>query len=151
MMNRTILITVAAIFTSMIVLAHDDGEVVKPAKISQSDVSGEIYNRSNMVKTTHKDGHTSLDVSTLVSSSGEYCTGMYRSEETHMEVTEHWGVDEFFYVIEGSITLTSSDGTVMTINSGEAASIPEEWTGRWDTEGYSKIWSVHSEDLSYCN
>lgn len=151
-MKRNISIAVIGIMISVAVIAaHHENEVVKPSKISQSDVSGDIYNRSNMVKTTHKDGHTSLDVTTLVSSSGEYCTGMYRSEETHMEVKEPWGVDEFFYVIEGSITLTSSDGTVMTVNSGEAASLPEEWTGRWDTEGYSKIWAIHSEDLSYCS
>jgi hypothetical protein len=27
-------------------------------------------------------------------------------------------------------------------------SIPKEWTGIWDTDGYSKIWVIYSEDGS---
>ena len=65
-----------------------------------------------------------------------------------IEINEPWGVNEFFYILEGSITLTSADGTVTKINAGEAVSIPKEWTGIWDTDGYDKIWVIHSEDGS---
>ena len=83
-----------------------------------------------------------------MSSDGKFGTGMYRSGKIRYEITEPWGHDEFFYVLEGSITLTSADGTVSKINAGEAASIPKEWTGIWDTDGYNKIWVIYSEDGS---
>ena len=45
-------------------------------------------------------------------------------------------------------TLTSSDGEVQVIDAGEAVTIPKEWTGVWDTDGYTKIWVIYSEDGS---
>jgi hypothetical protein len=35
---------------------------------------------------------------------------------------------------------------VLTIEAGEGASIPKEWTGKWDTDGYSKIWAIYYGD-----
>jgi uncharacterized cupin superfamily protein len=64
------------------------------------------------------------------------------------EINEPYGVDEFMYFLEGSVTLTSSDGTVQVIGAGEGVSIPREWTGVWETEGYTKIWVIYSEDGS---
>ena len=58
------------------------------------------------------------------------------------------GVDEFMYFLKGGVTLTSSDGQVTTITVGDAVTIPKEWTGVWDTEGYTKIWEIYSEDGS---
>ena len=52
------------------------------------------------------------------------------------------------FFLEGSVTLTSSDGTVKVINAGEGVTIPREWTGVWETEGYRKIWVIYSEDGS---
>ena len=59
-----------------------------------------------------------------------------------------YGVDEFMYFLEGGVKLTSSDGTVQTINAGEAVTIPKEWTGIWETDGYRKIWVIYSDDGS---
>ena len=64
------------------------------------------------------------------------------------EIGEPYGVDEFMYFLEGGVTLTSSDGTVQEINAGEAVTIPREWMGVWDTDGYTKIWVIYSEDGS---
>ncbi len=73
---------------------------------------------------------------------------MYKSGKSRFEATEPRGVDEFMYFLEGSVTLTSADGTVQVINAGEAVTFPKEWTGIWDTEGYTKIWVIYSEDGS---
>jgi uncharacterized cupin superfamily protein len=73
---------------------------------------------------------------------------MYKSGKTRFEITEPYGVDEFMYFIEGSVTLTSVDGSEMIINAGEAVTIPKEWMGVWDTDGYTKIWVIYSEDGS---
>jgi uncharacterized cupin superfamily protein len=145
---RKIFITCAFLAAAAVaVSAHNEGSVV-PAKISKDDIGGKIFARPDMVKTTHDDGHTTLDVTTLMSSDKKFASGMYQSGKTYFEATDPYGVDEFMYFLEGSVTLTSSDGTVQVINAGEAATIPKEWTGTWDTEGYTKIWVIYSEDGS---
>ena len=148
-MNKVFLAVMICIFVSTTVLSghHENNEVVLPAKISKNDIAGDIYNHPDVVKSTN-NGNTTLDVTTLMSSDGKFGTGMYRSGKIRLEIKEPWGVNEFFYVLEGNITLTSSDGTVTKINAGEAVSIPKEWTGIWDTDGYNKIWVIHSEDGS---
>jgi uncharacterized cupin superfamily protein len=122
--------------------------VIVPAKISRADVGGNIFNRESMIETTHEDGHTTRDVTTLLSSDKNFASGMYQSGKTRSEITEPYGVDEFMYFISGSVTLTSSDGSVQTIEAGEAVTIPKEWTGIWETEGYTKFWVIYSADGS---
>ena len=148
-MKKIILTTAIGIFLSTSVLAdhHEENTIVKPAKITKNDIAGDIYNHPDMVKSTN-NGNTTLDVTTMLSSDGKFGTGMYRSGKIRFEITEPYGVDEFFYILEGSITLISADGTVTKTNAGEAVSIPKEWTGIWDTDGYSKIWVIYSEDGS---
>jgi uncharacterized cupin superfamily protein len=34
----------------------------------------------------------------------------------------------------------------MTINTGEAVTMPKEWTGVWETDGYEKIWVIYSDE-----
>ena len=145
---RKIFITCAFLAAAAVaVSAHHEGSVV-PAKISKDDIGGKIFARPDMVKTKHDDGHTTLDVTTLMSSDKKFASGMYQSGKTYFEATDPYGVDEFMYFLEGSVKLTSSDGTVKVINAGEAVTIPKEWTGIWDTEGYTKIWVIYSEDGS---
>ncbi len=119
-----------------------------PAKISKSELSGTIFDRPDMLESKHDDGHVTLDVTTLLSSDKKFASGMYRSGKTRSEIKEPYGVDEFMYFLEGSVTLTSADGSVQVINAGEGVTIPKEWTGVWDTDGYTKIWVIYSEDGS---
>lgn len=149
-MKKTIL--AAAVLTTIIAAAlsslhAEDSAVVTPAKISAADMTGDIFGRPNMIRMT-EDGNTTLDVTTLLSSDKKFASGMYQSQKVRHEITEPYGVDEFMYFIKGSVTLTSADGSVQVINAGEAVTIPKEWTGTWDTEGYTKIWVIYSEDGS---
>lgn len=100
-----------------------------------------------MIETDH-GGNVTLDVTTLLSSDKKFASGMYRSGKVRSEINEPYGVDEFMFFLEGSVTLTSTDGTVQTINAGEGVTIPKEWTGVWETDGYTKIWVIYSEDGS---
>tara|TARA_R110002049_G_scaffold25557_10_gene89694 strand:+ start:849 stop:1292 length:444 start_codon:yes stop_codon:yes gene_type:complete len=141
---------IIAAATALGVLAfsvHAGDAVIKPAKISKADITGEIFQRADMIESKHGD-NTTLDVTTLLSSDGKFASGMYKSGKTRSEITEPYGVDEFMYFIEGGVTLTSSDGSVQEIRAGEAVTIPKEWTGVWDTDGYTKIWVIYSEDGS---
>ena len=148
-MKKIILTTAIGffLFTSVLAAQHEENTIVKPTKISKEIVAGDIYNHPDMVKSTN-NGNTTLDVTTFIGSDGKLGSGVYRSGKVRFEITEPYGVDEFFYVLEGSITLISADGTVTETNAGEAVSIPKEWTGIWDTDGYSKIWVIYSEDGS---
>lgn len=140
------LIGVVALAAFAVSNANSDA-VIQPAKISSSDVAGGIYARSDMLR-TEEGGNTTLDVTSLLSSDGKFASGMYRSGKVRFDVTEPYGVDEFMYFVEGSVTLTSADGSKTLINAGEAVTIPKEWTGVWETDGYSKIWVIYSEDGS---
>ncbi|MFK8021428.1 MAG: cupin domain-containing protein [Pseudomonadales bacterium] len=124
----------------------DSSAVVLPAELSKTDLAGEAFNREDVNKTTHKDGHVTLDITSLLSSDKKFSSGMYKSGKTRIEISEPYGVDEFMYFLEGSVTLTSSDGTVQTIEAGEGVTVPKEWTGIWETNGYSKIWVIYSAE-----
>jgi uncharacterized cupin superfamily protein len=115
--------------------------------ISKTDQAGAIFERADVV-TTERDGNTTLDVTSLLSGDGRFGSGMYRSGPTRIEITEPYGVDEFMYFLEGGVTLTSADGSVQVIAAGEAVTIPREWTGVWETDGYTKIWVIYSADGS---
>lgn len=136
----------AGLLAAGLVIAADE-PAVHPAEISKPDMGGAIFERDNTIR-TERDGYTVLDTTTLESSDGKFASGMYRSGKSRFEVTEPYGVDEFMYFIEGGVTLTSADGTVMEIEAGEAVTIPKEWTGVWETDGYTKIWVIYSADGS---
>ena len=126
-------------------LALQATDPAKPAKMDKNDLSGEIFERPDMYKSTD-NGNTTLDVTSLMSSDGKFASGMYRSGAETVEIDEPYGVDEFMYFIEGGVTLISTDGTKQTIGAGEAVTIPKEWRGIWKTEGYTKIWVIYSHD-----
>jgi len=145
---KKLVVSIIIIAAAAATISAQHEAAVIPAKISKDEVTGKIFEREDMIETTHKSGNVTLDVTTLLSSDKKFASGMYRSGKSYFEATDPYGVDEFMYFLEGSVKLTSSDGTVQTINAGEAVTIPKEWTGIWDTEGYIKIWVIYSEDGS---
>ena len=142
MKRRVLIILCAALLGSSMMAASD--ETVRPAKISKPDLGGKIFDRPDVVEQTHADGHMTQTATSLVSSDGSFSSGMYRSGKTRIEVTQPYGVDEFMYFLEGGVTLTSSDGTELVINAGDAVTVPREWTGVFETDGYTKIWVIYS-------
>ncbi len=139
-----VVLLIAALLSS----AMAQSDVVLPAKLGSDDLAGAAFSRPDMVATVHPDGHKTEDVTSLMSSDGKFASGVYKSGKTRLPVDEPYGVDEFMYFLSGSVTLTSSDGSVMTVSEGEGVTIPKEWTGVWETEGYTKIWVIYSEDGS---
>jgi|TARA_B110000914_G_scaffold214856_1_gene218156 uncharacterized cupin superfamily protein len=140
---KSLIAIVASLALAQTTLANNH-TVVLPAELSKADLAGQIFERSDMTETTHDDGHVTLDVTSLLSSDKKFASGMYKSGKTRVEVNEPYGVDEFMYFLEGGITLTSDDGTVQTIEAGEGVTVPKEWTGIFETEGYRKIWVIYS-------
>ena len=146
-LNLAVVLMMMGVFAAAVADRHEN-EAIHPAKISKADAAGQIFDRADMLETTHDDGHTTLDVTTLLASDGKFASWMYKSGKTRSEINEPYGVDEFMFFLEGGVTLTSSDGTVTEIGAGEGVTIPKEWTGIWDTDGYTKIWVIYSEDGS---
>lgn len=143
-----VLIAVTLASLAFAALATSPPAIVHPAKISKADTAGAIFERPEMLEINHDDGHVTLDVTMLLSSDKKFASGMYKSGKTRSEIDEPYGVDEFMFFLEGGVTLTSGDGSVTTVQAGEAVTIPKEWTGIWDTDGYTKIWVIYSEDGS---
>jgi uncharacterized cupin superfamily protein len=145
---RNLLVAIIILAAAAVAISSHHEKAHVPAKISKEDISGKIFERPDMIRTEHESGNTTLDVTTLLSSDKKFASGMYQSGKSYFEATDPYGVDEFMYFLEGSVKLTSSDGTVQIINAGEAVTIPKEWTGIWDTEGYTKFWVIYSADGS---
>jgi uncharacterized cupin superfamily protein len=136
-------IAALAVFFSSVTVA----QVSYPAKLSEAALGGAAF-ADPSTTITEVEGEKTLDFTSLKSSDGKFASGMYKAGPQVFDITDPYGVDEFMFFLEGSVILTSSDGTAMTVNAGEAVTIPKEWIGRWETEGYRKIWVIYSEDGS---
>ena len=132
---------------ALAVIAPAGAETVHPAKMDSEDQTGKIFENPGTVVTQTGDDYI-LDFTSMLSSDGRFASGMYTAPASRSEINEPYGVDEFMYFLEGGVTLTSSDGTVTEIEAGDAVTIPKEWTGVWETDGYRKIWVIYSEDGS---
>ena len=134
------LVVISSFLVSVVALA----ETIKPDKMSAAEVQGDIFKRSTMIK-EEREGSTRLDVVSLLSSDKKFVSGMYQAEAGSFEIMDGgYGVDEFMYFLKGSVKLTSEDGSEMVVNAGEAVTIPKEWKGLWETEGYTKIYVIYS-------
>ena len=118
-------------------------EVAHPAKLSAEALTGVGFTHPDTIVTETPTGNI-LDLTSLKSSDGKFASGMYAAGAQRFEITEPYGVDEFMFFLEGSVTLTSSDGTVIVVSAGEAVTIPKEFTGVWESDGYRKIWVIYS-------
>ena len=118
-------------------------DAVHPVKISQAQVAGAIFKDYKPVVKT-EDGNTTHDVEVFLSQDRQFDAGMYRSGKVRAEIKTPYGVNEYMHFLEGGVTLTSSDGTVTEVRAGDSVVIPAEWTGVWDTEGYTKIYVIYS-------
>jgi len=120
-------------------------EASHPIKMSKAQIAGSIFEDYEPVVSSH-DGNTTHDVEVYRTESGLFDAGMYRSGKVRAEINEPYGVHEYMHFLEGGVTLTSSDGTVTVIQAGDSVVIPADWTGIWDTEGYTKIYVIYSPD-----
>jgi uncharacterized cupin superfamily protein len=134
-------ILVSICFTSAALAA----DVVHPIKMSKEQIAGKIFEDYEPVVADH-NGNVTHDVEVFLSPGKEFDAGMYRSGKVRAEINEPYGVHEYMHFLEGGVTLTSSDGTITEIKAGDSVVIPADFTGVWDTEGYTKIYVIYSPD-----
>jgi uncharacterized cupin superfamily protein len=118
---------------------------IHPVKMDKAQIAGRIFEDYEPV-VAMRNGNTTHDVEVFLSSDRQFDAGMYKSGKVRAEITEPYGVNEYMHFLEGGVTLTSSDGTVTEIRAGDSVVIPAEWTGVWDTPGYTKIYVIYSPD-----
>ena len=145
---RTLMVITIMLGAAAVAISANKEKTIFPAKIAQAEMGGAIFERDDMTRTEHENGNVTLDVTTLLSSDKKFASGMYQAGKSYWEAKDAYGVDEFMYFLEGGVKLTSADGTVMNIAAGDAVTIPKEWTGIWETDGYTKIWVIYSDDGS---
>lgn len=127
--------------------ALSNNSAPRPAVIDAADIGGAAFEGADVLR-QERNGNVTLDVTSLKSSDGRFASGLYRSGKVTIDISEPYGVDEFMYFLDGGVTLTSQDGSVQQVSAGEAVTIPKEWTGTWETDGYEKIWVIYSADGS---
>lgn len=147
MKTPAIVLATSFLVASALCRAEAASPAVHPALMNREDLAGRMLERPGVLR-SENEGNVTLDITSLKASDGRFASGMYRSGKVRAVIDKPYGVDEFMYFLEGGVTLTSSDGTVTRVGSGEAVTIPKEWTGVWDTEGYTKIWVIYSADGS---
>jgi uncharacterized cupin superfamily protein len=129
-------------------VAIHSGALAEPAlaKLSRAEVQGTAFQRPDIRKVP--DGaETALELDMMRSSDGKLESGMYKVGPEHYDYrTTGYESYEFIYVITGSITLASADGKIHVVRPGEAVTIPKGWKGRWDSDGYTKLWVTYDPD-----
>jgi len=74
---------------------------------------------------------------------------MYRvTGKNRFEISDPYGVDEYMHFLEGGVTLTSVDGSVVEVKAGDSVIIPKEWKGVWESDGYVKIYIIYSPEAA---
>ena len=129
---------------------HAD-DTPKPILLERAALDGAVFeDRRTVVKEeqSERGAFRTRDFEAFLSADRKLDAGVYEAGPNRYTISEPYGVDEFMYFIEGGVTLTSADGTVTEIEAGEAVTIPKEWTGIWETDGYTKIWVIYSQDGS---
>ena len=74
-MSKLILMFIGALFVGGIAVSSEN-VTIGPAKISQTEMRGTIFERPETTETT-RGSNTTLDVTTLISSDKKFASGMY--------------------------------------------------------------------------
>jgi len=121
---------------------------VLPVKLDRDDLAGKAFQRfQSLVQDHEEQGQvwSTTDAEIFLSPDKQFDAGVYRSGPVRLSITEDYGVHEFMYFLEGSVLLTSADGSRLEVSAGEAVLIPGNWRGIWDSPaGYRKIYVIYS-------
>ena len=114
----------------------------KPVKVTAADAVGPVFKGSFAAKDASSTDGPATDVVMLRSKDKRMTVGLYEAGPSESDIPSY-PEDEFFYILEGAITLTSPDGSVVAAKAGEGVAIPKGWKGHWSTKGYRKYYVVY--------
>ena len=84
----------------------------KPVKVSAADAAGPVFKGVFAAKDTSSTDGPATDVVMLRSKDKRMTVGLYKAGPSESDIAAY-PEDEFFYLLEGAITLTSADGSVV--------------------------------------
>jgi uncharacterized cupin superfamily protein len=114
----------------------------KPVKVTAAEAAGPVFAGKTAVKETGPDG-PATDVLLLRSKDRKVEMGVFDAGPSEQDV-ESYEDDEFMFFIDGGVTLTSADGTVLEVHAGEGVAMPKGWKGHWSTKGYKKYYVTYT-------
>jgi uncharacterized cupin superfamily protein len=114
----------------------------KPVKVTAAEAAGPVFAGKTAVKETGPDG-PATDVLLLRSKDRKVEMGVFEAGASEQDI-ESYEDDEFMFFIDGGVTLTSADGTVLEVHAGEGVAMPKGWKGHWSTKGYKKYYVTYT-------
>ena len=114
----------------------------KPVKVTAAEAAGPVFAGKTAVRETGPDG-PATDVLLLRSKDRKVEMGVFDAGPSEQDI-EAYEDDEFMYFIDGGVTLTSADGTVLEVHAGEGVAMPKGWKGHWSTKGYKKYYVTYT-------
>jgi uncharacterized cupin superfamily protein len=112
-------------------------DVLKPVVITAEQAKGGIFASPSAIIET-KNGHTTKWVE-MLQTKDKSSAGIYAATASNENIAAY-PEDEFMYFLEGGVTLTSADGSVIEVKAGDGVTIPKGWKGNWKTAGYRKFY-----------
>jgi len=114
----------------------------KPVKVTSAEAAGPVFAGKTAVKENGADG-PATDVLLLRSKDRKVEMGLYDAGPSEQDI-DAYEDDEFMFFIEGGVTLTSADGTILEVHAGEGVAMPKGWKGHWSTKGYEKYYVTYT-------
>ena len=83
-------------------------------------------------------------VDSFYTEDGEFSAGIWESKPGEMSFPE-MGYYELMYVVDGSVTMTDTEGRSKTYTKGQGFVVPPDWGGTFKVgpDGLRKIWVVY--------
>ncbi|PEQ13104.1 hypothetical protein B2G71_08515 [Novosphingobium sp. PC22D] len=116
------------------------GEATHPVLVTSEQAEGPIFDNPD-AKAGERHG-VAFKWFEMLKSADKSSAGVYAAEASNSDI-EAYPHDEFMYFLDGSVTLTSADGTVTRVNAGDGVTIPKGWKGNWTTGGYRKFYVIY--------
>lgn len=118
--------------------------ITHPARLAGSAVARALAGAQAHHSTDAK-GVAVADLPQLHSADRKFMSGAYSVAGPNQETFtgEGYPVNEFMVFLEGGVTLTSADGTVLAVRAGDSVSIPKGWLGTWSSPGYRKFYVIY--------
>ncbi len=114
----------------------------KPIKVTAADSIGPIFAGKTAVKDNGPDGQAT-DVLLLRSKDRKVEMGLFDAGPSEQDIASYED-DEFMFFLAGGVKLTSADGTVLEVQTGEGVAMPKGWKGHWSTKGYKKYYVTYT-------
>lgn len=115
-------------------------EAGPPVLVTAEEAKGSIFDSPKAVIRERNGGETKW-LEMLRSEDGS-SAGIYAAEASNTDI-EAYPHDEFMYFLEGGVTLTSADGSVVEVEAGDGVTIAKGWKGNWTTSGYRKFYVTY--------